>query len=323
MKLKNQIKSLLKYVILAPSGYNSQPWRFKLGDDSLEILPDYSRARLNTDPEYREFYMSLGAAAYNLEIAAKHFGLLYQKTYNLDDKKQRYSILFKFIGTSLEPAESDLLSVISSRHTNRFPYQNEKISKELMIKIRSLPISDSVVCHLVTRPGDITAFAKLINYSYLLWTRQQAMIDELETWLRDDLESSPDGLPTGVINLYKMAINIKYLHHANDLKTELNSKKNQDLAKNAPALVIISTKKDTVSDWFQAGEFFELLVLTLASYGLSTDFFNYPLSLKKTRRDTAALLASSHLPQLLFRLGKVTVTTPRTPRYPLSKLLIS
>ena len=322
MKLKSQIKSLLKYVILAPSGYNTQPWRFKLGDDTLEILPDYSRARLNTDPEYREFYMSLGAAAFNLEVAATSAGLLYQKTYHIDDKKQKYSIHFKFIGKALKQEDTTLLQAISTRHTNRFPYLDEKLSKELVIKLRSLPVPDSVEFHLITRPGDITAFAKLINYSYLLWTRQQAMIDELENWLRDDLESSPDGLPTGVINLYKMAINIKYLRHTHDLETELNSKKNQDLANHAPALVVISTKKDMVTDWFQSGEFFELLVLTLASYGFSTDHFNYPLALKKTRRDTAALVASSHLPQLLFRIGKPTQTPPRTPRYPLSKLLV-
>lgn len=321
MTQKNKIKSLLKYVVLAPSGYNTQPWRFKLGDDSLEILPDYSRARLNTDPDYREFYMSLGAAACNFEIAAKYFGYNFQKTYIVDEKKQRYSIFFKFVARSTRGENEALLKAISTRHTNRFPYKDEKLSKELISQIRSLPTPNSVEFHLITRPGDITAFAKLINYSYLLWSRQQGMIDELETWLRDDLEFSPDGLPTGVINLYKMAINLKYLRHKDDMEAEINSIKNQNLAKNSPALAVISTKNDDVQSWFEAGEFFELLALTLASNGLSTDFFNYPLSLKKTRRDTAKLLESNYLPQLLFRLGKPTVITPKTPRYPLSKLL--
>lgn len=321
MTQKNKIKSLLKYVVLAPSGYNTQPWRFKLGEDSLEILPDYSRARLNTDPDYREFYMSLGAAACNFEIAAKYFGYSFQKTYIVDEKKQRYSIFFKFVARSTRGENEALLKAISTRHTNRFPYKDEKLSKELISQIRSLPTPNSVEFHLITRPGDITAFAKLINYSYLLWSRQQAMIDELETWLRDDLEFSPDGLPTGVINLYKMAINLKYLRHKDDMEAEINSIKNQNLAKNSPALAVISTKNDDIQSWFEAGEFFELLALTLASNGLSTDFFNYPLSLKKTRKDTAKLLESTHLPQLLFRLGKPTVITPKTPRYPLSRLL--
>ncbi|MFA5025501.1 MAG: hypothetical protein WC503_03280 [Candidatus Shapirobacteria bacterium] len=323
MKQKNKIKALLKYVILAPSGYNTQPWKFRLGDNSLEIIPDYSRARLNTDPDYREFYMSLGAAAFNLEIAARHFGMGYQRSYLIDDIKQKYSIFFQFNDHKVELDKTPLFKAISTRRTNRFPYKDEKLSKILIRELRNLSTPDSVEFSLITRPGDITAFTKLINYSYLLWSRQQAMIDELETWLRDDLEFSPDGLPTGVINLYKMAINIKYLHHPNDPKSELESIKNQNLAKSAPALAVISTKKDSVHDWFQAGEFFELLALTLATHGITTDFFNYPLALKKTRRSTASLINSSSLPQLLFRLGKPTIITPRTSRYPLSKLLIS
>jgi len=314
MNTKTQIKSLLKYVIQAPSGYNTQPWKFKLGSDYLEIIPDYTRARINTDPEYREFFMSLGAAATNFQVAASHFGLAFEKSYLLDDENHDYAIIFKYIGEKIEPVPSPLFSAISTRHTNRFPYLDEKISKTIITELRSLPRPDSVSLNLVTRPGDITAFARLINRSFLLWSRQQSMIDELETWIRDDLEFSPDGLPTGVINIYKLAVNVKHLL--------LPVKKSLEI-KNAPALAVISTKNDSVSDWFEAGEFFELLALTLASHGLTTDFFNYPVTLKKTREETAALIKSSDFPQLLFRLGLPTVVSPRTSRYPLKQLLIS
>jgi len=322
MKLKNQIKNLLKYVILAPSGYNSQPWKFKLADNSLEIIPDYTHARLNTDPDFREFYMSLGAAATNLEVAAKKYGLQYQKSYQIDEKTEKYSIYFKFIGKS-KPLESPLFAAISTRHTNRFPYLDKKLPKNLISILRSLPRPHSLEFNLITRPGTITAFAKLIDKSFLLWSRQQLLVEELENWLRDDLEFSPDGLPTGVMNLYKLAINLKYFLHPNDPYIKKSSLKSQNLAKNAPALAVISTKTDSVSDCFQAGEFFELLTLTLATHGFTTDFFNYPLTLKKTRANTAVLLKSTHLPQLLFRLGQPSIIPPKTHRRPLSQFLIS
>lgn len=320
--MKSQIKSLLKYVILAPSGYNTQPWKFRLGDDSLEILPDYSRARLNTDPDYREFYMSLGAAAFNLEVAAKNFGLSYQKSYLIDDKKEKYSILFEFDKQKKSPESSPLFDAIPKRHTNRFPYSSRKLSKTLVNTLRSLPTPDLVNFHLVTRPGNIHTFAKLIDKSFLLWSRQQFFVEELETWLRDDLEFSPDGLPTSVINLYKLAINFKYFLHPSDPQINTIARKSQDLAKKAPALGIISTKNDSVTAFFQAGEFFELLALTLASQDLSVDFFNYPVTQKNTRRTISQLLKSRSLPQLLFRLGKPTVLPPRTSRYPLDRFLI-
>lgn len=323
MTLKDQIKSLLKYVILAPSGYNSQPWKFKLGEDSLEILPDYSRARLKTDPDYREFYMSLGAAAFNLEVAAKHFGIFYQKSYLIDEKKQNYSIIFSFLPNKVPLIDSPLFSAISTRHTNRFPYLNQKISKFLIQELRSLPHPNTIDLHIITRPGNITALAKLIDHSFLLWSRQQALVEELEGWLRDDLESSPDGLPTGVINLYKLAINLKYFLHPKDPQVNSTLLKSQDLAKNSSILLVISTKKDSVLDYFQAGEFFELIALTLASKNYATDFFNYPLILKKTRQELSHLVESSNFPQLLFRLGKPSIQTPRTSRRPLHEMLIT
>ena len=323
MKLNNKIKSILKYVILAPSGYNTQPWKFKIGENFLEIIPDYTRARLNTDPEYREFFMSLGAAATNLEIAAQHFALSYQKSYRLNDQNQDYAIIYFFNDSPQKPSHSPLFKAISTRHTNRFPYQKQKISKNIILEIKSIPVPDSVNFNLITRPGDINTLASLINYSFLLWFRQQSLVEELEGWLRDDLESSPDGLPTSVINLYKLAVNLKYFVKPQDSRLSLTSQKNQNLAKNAPALAIISTKTDSVSDLFQAGQFFELLALTLASHGLATDYFNYPLFLKKTRQKTASIINSPYLPQLMFRLGSPKIVTPRTSRRPLKEMIIS
>ncbi len=323
MKLKNQLLSLIKYAIQAPSGYNTQPWKFKLSPDTIEILPDYTRARLSTDPEYREFFMSLGAAAFNLELAAKHFGFSYQKSYLINSKKQENSILFTFDGRILEPEDSPLFDAIPNRHTNRFPYLDQKIPKDFLTELKNLPRPDFIDFHLVTRPGDITTFSRLIDRSFSLWYRQQALVEELESWLRDDLEFSPDGLPSGVINLYKLAINFKYFLHPDDPEIKRRSTKSQQLAKKAPALAIISTQNDSISQWFAAGEFFELLSLTLASRGYTTDFFNYPLTLKKTRQETAEILSTKHLPQLLFRLGQPTFFPPRTPRRPLREVVIS
>lgn len=321
MKLKNQIKSLLKYVILAPSGYNSQPWKFKLGDNFLEILPDYTRARLNTDPDYREFFMSLGAAAFNLEVAAKHFGLGFNKTYRLDEKNHQHSIYFEFAEKKLLVDSSPLFEAISIRHTNRFSYQDTNIPKTLIETLYSLPRPSSVELNLITRPGDKTTMAALIHQSFILWYKNKMLTEELESWLRDDLSISKDGLPTGVLNLYKLAINTKYLMMKEDQTIKNQSEHEQNLAKTAPALVVISTKNDNIQNWFEAGEFFESFVLTLALHGYTTDHFNQPLFLKKPRQDVARIVGSHSFPQLLLRFGLPTVKTPKTSRRPLHELL--
>jgi hypothetical protein len=267
--------------------------------------------------------MSLGAAAANLQVAAEHFGLAYEKFYRLDDKNHDYAIVFKFSKNLSPPSYSPLFSAIKTRHTNRFPYLKENIPKNILADLKKVPHSNSVELNLVTRPGDLTLLSKLIQKSFNLWYRNQLMVEELETWLRDDLEISQDGLPTSVLYLYKLGVNAKYFLLKDDPELKNRSEHYQTLAKNAPALCLISTKADTVENWFQAGEFFELFTLTLAVHGFAVDFFNHPLTMKKTRQESATAFSSHLLPQLLFRFGLPTVVPPRTPRRPLRELLIS
>ena len=75
---KNKLKFLVRYGILAPSGHNSQPWKFMIRENKLTILPDFERKRRAIDPEDRELFISLGAAAKNIEVAADYFGLIYE-----------------------------------------------------------------------------------------------------------------------------------------------------------------------------------------------------------------------------------------------------
>ena len=324
MELKNQIKSLLKHVILAPSGYNTQPWKFKLGQNTLEIIPDYTRARLNTDPDYREFFMSLGAAATNLEISAKNIGLSFKKSYRLNDKDNDYAICYKFSDSkNKESYAHPLFKAISQRRTNRSPYLSDRLPKSLVKVIRNLPYPNDVELNLITRPGDITTFSNLIHQSYFNWYKNKLLVKELESWLRDDLSLSKDGLPTGVLNLYKLAVNAKYVMIKKDQSISDRSEYSQNLAKNSPALILLSTRHDSVQNWFQAGEFYELLALTLTSHGYSIDFFNQPLFLKKSRRDASRIVGSQFQPQLLFRIGLPTVKAPKNRRRPLKEFLIS
>lgn len=67
---------MIEQAVKAPSGHNTQPWKFRLFSDHIDILPDFSRALPVVDPNHRELFVSLGCAAENLCIAAAHRGWL-------------------------------------------------------------------------------------------------------------------------------------------------------------------------------------------------------------------------------------------------------
>ena len=58
----------------APSGHNTQPWRFRQNGSAVEIHPDFDRRLPVVDPDDRELFVSLGCATENLCLAAQTKG---------------------------------------------------------------------------------------------------------------------------------------------------------------------------------------------------------------------------------------------------------
>src|SRR5690606_20406923 len=57
-----KLRFLLSYAILAPSNRNTQPWRWRISEDMIELYADRGRALPHLDPDDRELIMSCGAA---------------------------------------------------------------------------------------------------------------------------------------------------------------------------------------------------------------------------------------------------------------------
>ena len=54
----------------APSLHNTQPWRFKATQDTIELYAD-QRRKLHVDPIGREMLISCGAALFGLRLAIR------------------------------------------------------------------------------------------------------------------------------------------------------------------------------------------------------------------------------------------------------------
>ena len=72
---KRIYKELIKFAIKAPSGHNTQPWKFVLHENEIQIHPDYSRMLPVVDTDNHALWISLGCALKNMVIAGGKFGL--------------------------------------------------------------------------------------------------------------------------------------------------------------------------------------------------------------------------------------------------------
>ncbi len=64
----------MRYAVLAPSSHNSQPWRFVLKGETVELWPDTSRHLAVADPDRRELTLACGASLFCLRLAAWSVG---------------------------------------------------------------------------------------------------------------------------------------------------------------------------------------------------------------------------------------------------------
>ena len=68
-------QELVRYATLAANSHNTQPWRFRLADRAILVLPDTVRRLAAVDPDDHHLFASLGGAVENIAEAARAFGL--------------------------------------------------------------------------------------------------------------------------------------------------------------------------------------------------------------------------------------------------------
>ena len=152
----DKLKFFLNYAILAPSSHNTQPWLFKIVDNSIELYADRARALPVVDPEDRELTMSCGVALYHLVLAIRHFGFEYKLEVlppmlaNHDrhdevaggsgDDNLLARIVVEGINEKKQSNSEDekLFQAITKRRTNRSMFQDRDIPDLLLSKLEAI-----------------------------------------------------------------------------------------------------------------------------------------------------------------------------------------
>ena len=137
--------SLIEAAVRAPSGHNSQPWQFALGDDRITIAPDFSCRLSAVDPDNRELFISLGCALENLCLAAAHSGYAAQE--HLADDGTVHIALHQQPEPTKQPENEALYAQIPRRQTNRATYNGSPIPQAQLDPILAAQQSDTVSLH--------------------------------------------------------------------------------------------------------------------------------------------------------------------------------
>ena len=112
----------------APSVHNTQPWRFEVGEQAIELYADTSRQLLE-DPAGREMLISCGAALYGLRLGIRSLGYLAEA--ELFSGSALLARVHRGLPAPMTSDERMMLQAVPHRHTHRGPRSEERrVGKE-------------------------------------------------------------------------------------------------------------------------------------------------------------------------------------------------
>jgi hypothetical protein len=126
--MNEDIKEIIKASINAPSGSNSQPWKFEVKGNKITIiaLPERDHPVLNF--HNRGTWIAHGALIENIVIAAAQIG--YSSSIVQFPDRQRQNITAHIILSKIEKQEQPLFDAIKKRATNRKKYNAREFTAE-------------------------------------------------------------------------------------------------------------------------------------------------------------------------------------------------
>ena len=315
-----QLRFLVSYAVLAPSGYNSQPWRFRVSGNELGLYRDAKRSLPVADPVDRELLMSCGAALFHLRTAIRHFG--YEDVvHTFPDIDEPDLLAYVHLGGRRETRMEDhrLFSGIKSRHTNRLSFSDRPVSERDLALIERAAVEEGALVRVFSHAEPKRTVADLIAEGDRLQGSDDHFRRELSSWVHSNNSDRRDGLPC-------------YAHGMGDFMSLAGplivrtfdwgggqAAKDRQLAEGSPVLVVISSEADTLPDWLMIGEALARLLLTATVLGLSTSFLNQPVEVPSLRLKLADVVGHPH-PQLVLRIG-YGPQVRATPRRPVHEVL--
>src|ERR1035438_3265480 len=196
---------LVQLAARAPSLHNTQPWRFKVLEDAIELYADHSR-QLRTDPIARELLISCGAALYGLRLAVRSLGRtpeveLFPESRRRPTEPARLRLLARVRLGGRAPITSDerkMLEAVPHRHTHRGPFEPAPLPAGLLTGLQHDATNEGATLSVVDLDHAGRPLAAIIAASSRgqdLDPASRAEIHEIQRWTRDASSQARDGVP--------------------------------------------------------------------------------------------------------------------------------
>ena len=311
------VYTALSLATRAPSVHNTQPWRWRVGSDSLHLYAERGLNLPSTDPDGRDLILSCGIALHHCVVALAALGWQ-SKVHRLpnSDESEHLAAVEVYRRPASE-VDITLAAAIPRRRTDRRHYSSWNVPSNyialmgaraaragvMLRQIESLPRLQHIVAQAVWRHAT--------DHDYLT---------ELTTW--SGRYASLAGVPARNTPESDPAAPVPARLFAGPA---LAQPPGTDSVHDNAAVLALGTKDDSTLARLRAGEATSLVLLSATALGLASCPITEPLEITETRDSVQIeVFGISGFPQMLLRVGWASVNAdplPATPRRPLEDVV--
>jgi len=303
-------RAVIGAAVLAPSVWNTQPWRMELDEGTIRLFVDAHRAMPVTDPDQRQLMMSLGASLENMLIALRAYGL--QPTAGLFPGDVPGAVASVSWTVAPEgPRDRLLFSAIPERRTNRHDFDGRGIYPQNRGALGA-QVSGDLRVHWIEEHDRIRAVAELAGDAAEAETHDRRAQRERWGWMRfgdDDARRRGDGVTVEALDYGVVAKTLagSYFDPGSGLLrfgAQSAGRKARSAVRSAGALALITAPAPGRLPWLSAGQAYQRLALRATTLGIAQQILNAPVSVERFRGDLLrAFGAPGEDPLALVRLG--------------------
>jgi nitroreductase len=309
------IKDAVTLACRAPSLHNSQPWRWVLEGDRLQLFVDAHRVVRRTDRSGREALISGGVALDHVRVALAAAG--WKANVN---RFPNPTNLLHLASIKLSPmdfvtdGDRRRANAILVRRTDRLPFAAPPYWVSFEPELRGIVNSDAVRVDVIAddlRPqlaqaSQLTEALRLYDSLYHAelqwWTAAFEVGDGIP---RSSLVSAAESDRVDVGRTFPVT------HHA---------ERRLDVGEDDSKIVVLSTYDDSHYSMLRCGEALSALLLDATMAGLATCTLTHVTELPASRAVVTELIGRDAMPQVLIRVGlapAIEDVPPPTPRRPI------
>jgi nitroreductase len=302
--------------IRAPSMHNSQPWRFRLAPDRIDVLSDPTRTPPVADPNGWAVRLACGAATYNLQLAFAVSGRPLFVHWRPDPAQRGLmATLRPESPRPPTPLQQRLFQAIPNRRSNRRPFRAQPVPPESRVAMIEAATAEGAWLELVVGPIPVAAVSEIAHAANRVLLRNAAYASELASWSRRDV-GAMDGVPVGAGGFAAEPQDLLPNRPFGEVVRTAGNGLEEE-----PLIAVLGTAGNSPSDQLAAGYALQRVLLTITDQGLASSMISQPIEVAAAQEQLRIALGRYGTPQMVLRVGYGDPAAATSTRRPLAEVI--